>query len=137
MAVTLNDGNDWLDHSAMLDYGFDTTESVCLLRKGDYLQTVTVRGGETDSCSAVCAEDLYITRMKGDTTKPEIVYDITPTADAPVEYGDVLGRVSVSLGGKPGHSAEAVAAESVPPKPKSRVIDNMTVLFKFWVWSMH
>ncbi len=137
VAVTLNDGNDWQDHAAMLDYGFDNTESVCLLRKGDYLQTVTMRGGETDSCSAVCAEDLYITRVKGDTAKPEIVYDISPTVDAPVEYGDVLGKVSVSLGGKPGRSTEAVAAESVPQKPKSRVMDNMTVLFKFWVWSMH
>ena len=137
VAVTLNDGNDWLDHAAMLDYGFAETESVCVLRKGDYLQSVSVNGGTADTCTAVCAEDLYATRLKGSDDKPEIFYEIDSETDAPVEYGDRLGKVGVDIGGRRGRSVDAVAAECVPCKPKSKLIENMALLMKFWAWSLH
>lgn len=137
VAVTLNDGNDWQDHAAMLDYGFAETKEVCVLHKGDYLQSVSVHGGTAENCNAVCAEDLYVTQLKSDTAKPEIFYEIEPSVNAPVEYGDRLGTVGVKVGGRRGRSVDAVAAECVPGKPKSKVLDNMALLMKFWTWSLH
>ncbi|PZM64291.1 D-alanyl-D-alanine carboxypeptidase family protein [Paenibacillus dendritiformis] len=36
--VTLNDGNDWLDHSRLLNYGFSAFPAVPLVAKGDKIQ---------------------------------------------------------------------------------------------------
>ncbi|GAC43666.1 D-alanyl-D-alanine carboxypeptidase family protein [Paenibacillus popilliae] len=36
--VTLNDGNDWLDHSRLLDYGFTAFPAVMLVAEGDKVQ---------------------------------------------------------------------------------------------------
>lgn len=36
--VTLNDGNDWLDHTRLLDYGFSAFPAVPLIAKGDKIQ---------------------------------------------------------------------------------------------------
>lgn len=39
VAVTLNDGNDWIDHSRMLDYGFQQFELVQLIQAGSRIES--------------------------------------------------------------------------------------------------
>lgn len=36
VAVTLNDGNDWRDHSAMLDYGFENYKSITVAKENEF-----------------------------------------------------------------------------------------------------
>ena len=36
IAVTLNDGNDWKDHSAMLDYGFENYKSISVAKENEF-----------------------------------------------------------------------------------------------------
>ena len=42
IAVTLSDGNDWVDHRAMLDYGYEKIECVTLCKAGDFRRTLHV-----------------------------------------------------------------------------------------------
>lgn len=45
VAVTLNDGDDWRDHTAMLDYGFEFFERVTLARSGVELARLPLVNG--------------------------------------------------------------------------------------------
>ncbi len=46
VAVTLNDGNDWRDHTAMLDYGFAFFERTTLVQTGQPMATLPIVGGQ-------------------------------------------------------------------------------------------
>ncbi len=59
IAVTLNDRDDWKDHTALLDYGFADFKTLCLYEKGE-LVAVPVSGGKKYAVSACGTEDVYI-----------------------------------------------------------------------------
>ena len=111
VAVTLNDRNDWADHAALLDYGFDNFFVQPLSPPSD--MSVSVVGGKAESVavrsapsSAVLPEGSWITVT---VLLPEFVY-------APVEAGEVVGCVEYYCGGRLVASLPAVAAESVEIK---------------------
>lgn len=133
VAVTLNDGDDWNDHMKMLDYGFENTETKCVIKKGDYLSRISVKGGTEETADAVCEEDVYITSLKGKDTDFDIEYDIQGSLTAPIEYGQNIGKVNVVIGGKTVFFANAVTDRAVSEKPKSEVLTNFGILMNFWI----
>lgn len=62
VAVTLNDGDDWRDHAAMLDYGFEFFERVTLARSGQELARLPVVNGEAVALYAESELCLTLTR---------------------------------------------------------------------------
>lgn len=133
VAVTLNDGNDWADHMRMLDYGFDNTETICILKKGDYISKVQIKGGSEESVDAICNKDVYITVPKGKKIDYTIEYDMPERHTAPVDYGQKMGSVSVVFSDKSVIEAEVVAGRMVGKKPKSEVFTVFSVLTNIWV----
>ncbi len=65
ICVTLDDGNDWQDHRAMLDYGFELYESVSLAEAGEFSFDLPVVGGTSDVVKAENKEALAVTLPKG------------------------------------------------------------------------
>lgn len=57
IAVTMNDRNDWADHAQMLEDGFSQFSLQEIVRKGDYLGSVDVIGGESNSVDIYASED--------------------------------------------------------------------------------
>ncbi len=131
VAVTLNDGNDWQDHTAMLDYGFENTVCRKLVSKGDYIQRVPVEGGNGRYVNAVADEDLYITLPKGASGDVELQGDIYASVAAPVSYGTVLGSISYTVDGAPAGQIPAVSDRSVPQKSRHSLWDNHILLVNF------
>ena len=131
IAVTLNDGNDWQDHTNMLNYGFENTQNHCLLKKGDYLCSVAVNKGNKPTIKAVCQDDIVITTIKGKKTKFEIEYNISGTCNAPVEYGAQLGEIVIKANGKIVAKTNAVSCEMVVTK-ENIIKTNFVYLVKSW-----
>lgn len=98
VAVTLNDGNDWQDHTALYDYGFSGYKLTSAVSRAQRLALAAVRGGEA-GCVGLCAErELYIPLADGE--KAELCIEAEETVSAPVKAGTVLGSVSVRLNGE-------------------------------------
>jgi len=112
IAVTLHAPNDWQDHTAMLDYGFSLLERRVLLREREISLTLPVAGGQASSVAVTNSEALSVLLPKGygDLTRevemPSFVY-------APIEKGEVLGRVVFYDNGKAVAFCELVADEAV------------------------
>ena len=57
ICVTINDGNDWADHSALLEKGFSGYAVQELIRSGECLGYATVFSGKEAQVSLLAAED--------------------------------------------------------------------------------
>lgn len=111
IAVTLNDGNDWADHAALLDYGFSLMET----RKPSAAlpETVQVAGG-TKTAAACSVEEAELTLLPEEFELVEADIYLDPLYFAPVEEGERLGRVEYRVGDRVLATREVRAAESIP-----------------------
>ena len=101
IAVTLNAPDDWCDHTAMLDYGFLTTEYFPVILSGMTINAITVRGGESKTVELSATEDFYISENKDEKFKNITVKcDIPKEITAPVYKGDKIGELSVYYKGE-------------------------------------
>lgn len=90
ICVTLNDPNDWLDHTNLLNYGFDCTKKAEIENiKANF--TVNAVGGELSEIKCSLAEAPYCTAINSSLPDisekiylPKFVY-------APIVKGDIVG----------------------------------------------
>ena len=91
ICVTLDDGNDWADHRALLDYGFSLYEENKITETGKCSYNVPVCGGNAPSVRVENKESLsaLLPKNHGDivsvTELPRFLY-------AGVKEGDVIGK---------------------------------------------
>lgn len=96
LAVTMDDGNDWQDHSALLEYGFSAFTPVTLARSGQVLGHVPVLGGEAQA-QAVLHETICLPLGAEEQVRLELA--LPPVVFAPVQAGEQAGEVAVVVDG--------------------------------------
>ena len=94
IAVTLNDGNDWQDHKAMLDYGFSRLNNQSQRFKENKYY-ISVLGGEKNKVSAYSNNASFKTVKGQSVTAREY---ISPYVSAPVKKGEKLGVIEYYCG---------------------------------------
>ncbi len=109
VAVTLNDRNDWHDHTAMLDYGFAAYRKVKACEKGE-TAAIPVSGGKQMSVRAYVARTVYLCiPTDAEFTR---VFD-NSRVDAPVRAGDAVAKLRFYENGTPIGEADLIAAATV------------------------
>ena len=96
IAVTLNDRNDWVDHTAMLDYGFKTYTRTQLTAAGEPIATLPVKGSLLPFVGVQAGDDTFYPLAKGENLRREVTL-IRPVA-APVRRGQTAGVVTFYAG---------------------------------------
>lgn len=99
IAVTINAPNDWHDHTAMLDMGFSSYESVVLCPAESFSMRVDVVNGKENYVMVSNAESVSVTLPKN---RKEIVctVEMYRFAYAPVDCGEELGELVWKCGDK-------------------------------------
>ncbi|MBQ7315005.1 MAG: D-alanyl-D-alanine carboxypeptidase [Clostridia bacterium] len=99
IAVTIHAPNDWQDHEAMLDFGFDTVECRTEAEIGQYRYTVPVLDGTASEVTVENTEPFSIVMKKTDSP---IRCDVRLTryTVAPIKKGDILGTLLFSQDGE-------------------------------------
>jgi len=95
ICVTINDGNDWVDHQLLLEDGFGRYANKSIVRAGDVLGERTVVGGDTEKVQLVAAEDFSFALT--DQEQPQIVLSGAEFDYAPVVQGADAGYAYVLL----------------------------------------
>ena len=96
IAVTLNDGNDWADHTAMLDYGFAGFERTRLAGAGEVYARIPVTGSLLSFVHVQAADDVYYPLAPGEQVREEV--SLTQWTQAPVTRGQTAGTITYYLG---------------------------------------
>lgn len=116
IAVTIDDGDDWNDHTRLLNEGFSRYQVAQVVSRGDVLGTVEVLGGGNSRVEILAAEDFSFalapeeqpyTMLSG----PGFVYaPVAEGSDAGFAYvlirDKAVGKVPVTYGGTIEQKAE-------------------------------
>lgn len=97
----------------LLTYGFRFFETRTFFQKGAELAQSKVWKGETDQVGAGLANDLTLTVPRGQVDKLQASMTFQPQLVAPIQQGDVIGKVEISSDGKVVHSSDLIALQAV------------------------
>ena len=100
IAVTLDDGNDWHDHTVMLEAGFEAYERVELCEyTGIELPEIAVTGGEQSRVRTAFSDRVYVT-IPRTGAKIDFKIESIPSLPAPVSRGQEAGEIIFTCEGK-------------------------------------
>lgn len=119
ICVTLDDGNDWVDHRALLDYGFSLYETVTLADIGEISYEIPVCGGIQASVMVENVEKITVSLPK-EHGEIRAVFELPRFVYGGIEKGRVLGTVRFFAEDTEIGSAPLVAKETVPESPKEQ-----------------
>lgn len=116
ICVTLSDGDDWRDHAALLDYGFETYRMETAVPAGRVLASASVTGSATASVALAADRDL-VYPLTGDE-KLRVVARTPVSIPAPVVPGQTVGEAVAYLDGKEVARVDLVAAAPAAAREK-------------------
>ena len=99
---------------ALLNYSYRFYETRKLYSAAETVTSIKVWKGERDNLDLVVAEDLVLTLPRGQYEKIETVTAIEENPVAPIEAGQKLGQLELSLDGEVIASLPLVASEAIP-----------------------
>lgn len=119
----------------LLTYGFRFFETRTFYQKGAELAQAQVWKGATRQLKAGLANDLTLTMAKGQLDKLQAGMTLNPQLIAPIQQGDVIGKVEVKLGDEVVHSADLVALDTVEEGGLFRRLWDSIRLFFFGLFN--
>ena len=96
VAVTIDDGNDWVDHGKLLNDGFEKFQLCQIVEKGQCLGSVEVLSGQQKRVNVLAAEDFSFA-LSGNE-KPHIILQPPGFVYAPVKQGETAGYAYICIG---------------------------------------
>ena len=117
IAVTLKSASEkarLTDNRRLLDYGFRYYRTKKVLEANTSIVKEQVWGGEVDSVDLSSAEDLYLTLSPRDFPRVEPVIKLDDYLQAPIEKGQVVGKVDLILDGDSISSIDLISMQGVP-----------------------
>lgn len=111
ICVTLNDPDDWDDHTNIYNKVFSQIEQRTVCRAGEVLDTVSVVSGDKETVNVVYKNDVTLsvqtgTEITAEVELPQFIY-------AGVEKGDTAGRVTYYSGEEKLAETELVFGDTV------------------------
>lgn len=112
VAATLNAGDDWNDHCKMFDFGFSVLKGVEL---DDSLSDIrlAVVGGEKTLCGVSASEKPVAGLKDSEVSRVERRIELPRFEYAPIEAGQVVGKIRYFLDGSQIACVDIVADENI------------------------
>jgi serine-type D-Ala-D-Ala carboxypeptidase (penicillin-binding protein 5/6) len=120
-----------IESQKLLNYGFQFYDSVRLYERNLPVATLQVWKGRTNSVSAGFTDDLYLSLPKGHAEKLKASVESLQPLIAPIDAGQRVGLLKLTLDGKLYQEHPVVALENVPVAGVlKRSWDSVRLLFK-------
>lgn len=121
VCVTLNDKNDWNDHIALYNYGFEQY-SAFYSDDSNFYADVPCVGGKSDSIVISGEKDaLFVVESKDKSKIKQKIY-ADSFVYAPVKKNEAVGRIDYILNGKTIYSVNLIATDKVEIKKERKSI---------------
>jgi D-alanyl-D-alanine carboxypeptidase (penicillin-binding protein 5/6) len=134
VSVVLGTNSDGLraqESQKLLNYGFQFFDTVRLYEKGQEVGSLRVWKGSSNELKAGVQSDLYLVLPRGDAQKLKADFVSEQPLLAPVDAGQRVGTIKLSLDGRPLGEYPVVALESVRSAGMfGRALDSVRLWFK-------
>ena len=117
VVVTLNAPSDWDDHMKLYDYGFENTINKTFDDQNINL-TIKVDNSDTDTLELNSSTWFSKTFKKGDENKVIREIELPEFCQAPIQKGQIIGKVNYHINGKIIGSNDLTASKDIKAKPK-------------------
>ncbi|MCL5677427.1 MAG: D-alanyl-D-alanine carboxypeptidase [Firmicutes bacterium] len=116
IAVVFRSSDRWQDAIRLLEFGYKNFATVVVAGVGAKMETVRVRGGESDRLVLELGEELAVVlpRQAGEVPAVEMQVEVDRVLKAPLYRGQLVGMVYALSNGRVVGHAPLVAADSVP-----------------------
>lgn len=114
IAVTLQDGNDWVDHQTLFDYGFSAYSAKRAAVRGQVLERVNIEGGSGSTIPLVAAESFSWPLKEGEALEMRV--ELTRSLKAPITAGTKAGEVVFTVDGQEVGRVGLLCGETVKEK---------------------
>ena len=114
----------------LLDYGFSNFEYTKYSNKGDIAKTVNIEKGISKSVDVAFEQDAGALIPKGQSSNIVTTVNIPDSFEAPIAEGQILGKVSYSIGDEILGEINLVASSSVP---KLNLGNMMASVINKWI----
>lgn len=113
----------------LLDYGFSNYDIINTLQKNEVVQNIPVPKGVTDNVNLVSENDCSVLIKKGNSS--EVVNEIILNEEiaAPINKGDVLGKVNFYLNNELIATTNLVAEEDVKKMNSLNMFEHLSTLW--------
>lgn len=128
VCVTMNDRNDWDDHIALYNYGFEcyACENT---NDSSFVADIPCVGGASDFVSVVGKNDLTLVLTSQDKSKLVRKIYIDRFLYAPVCENQKVGTIDYFVDGEPIASVDIIAVDAVKQKSNKNIFKRIKELF--------
>ena len=119
VCVTLNDKNDWADHSNLYDFGFSQYKSVTLSPNINSFKAPLI-GADKDTVLSSCSDEIKLSVYKDDADKITQRVVLNKLNYAPLKEGEKVGYVKYYIDNTFLGQTEIKVSESVAAKASER-----------------
>ena len=109
--VTINDPDDWADHTSLYNIAFDSIKLQKVCTKGEVFSKIPVISGESDGVNIEFSEDITLTLDEKDEVTAEV--ELPWFVYAGFSRGDAVGKVTFFVNGEEKASTELVFGNDV------------------------
>lgn len=129
ISVTLDAPNDWSNHKAMLDFGYNKLQKIHLAKTEEYCYNIPVINGEKDSVKIKNTIDASII-IENKEYEVNQHTKIIRYAVAPIMEGDILGEIIFTIDGKTLARINLVADETILAKKEKGLLKRLLLILK-------
>lgn len=123
IGVTINAPDDWNDHTKMLDYGYSLIEAKMLAVKGEFSYKIPVINGTEGFVTVSNKDEVKRIFAKNDSSF-EISIKMSRYFSAPINKGDILGKVIFTKDGAVISEVDLIAENDVSVKKSKKNFFN-------------
>ncbi|EKO3582842.1 D-alanyl-D-alanine carboxypeptidase [Vibrio metschnikovii] len=121
------------DSKQLLSYGFRFFETIAPHQAGEPIEQARVWMGKKDQLPVGVAETTHLTVVKGELPKLSGLIEMNKDLQAPIQKGDIVGKVIYQVDDRKVGEASLVALESVEQGGWfKRTLDRIKRLFASW-----
>ena len=132
ICATLNDGDDWNDHSKLFDYGFEHTSMSKPQTSGESEKKVTVPvvGGTSEYVEVQSGEPPLVCVDPDGTADVTVSFELPHFVYAPVEKGSKIGELKYYTGGVYAGKSDVLALQQISPSnTETTFLENISSFF--------
>lgn len=97
----------------LLNWGFSHFKTTTAVPKGQYVTKAEVFAGKDSEVEVVAGDNLNVLVQKTDVDKISTIVKLDETIAAPITKGQVVGKMTATIGGKNVGSVDVVANQDV------------------------
>lgn len=130
ICVTINASDDWNDHKILINKAFSEYFPKKIISKGQYIKTISVTDGVSDSVGAVATDDVYVAVKENENLDYKIEYKLCNELKAPIEKDQHIGSIDIIYNNDVFASVNITTNASVEMTKKANYLDKLLFILR-------